>query len=129
MKQLELMRLTFETNQDSYVQILTTVASSFPRLVFPELESGQNSFRMVAGQRRSIPLPEAAGTVTIRLARTPFDSLTEQETAIPDQRSPHQLRETTIAGGTPGSQESATYVVNQDPSLAQLSVRINIGTQ
>ncbi|HSF69832.1 MAG TPA: hypothetical protein VLA47_05590 [Nitrospira sp.] len=128
-KQLELMRLTFETNQDSYIQIWTAVASSSPRLVFPEQESGQNSFRMVAGQRRSIPLPEDAGTVTIRLARPPFDSLTEQETAIPDQRSPHQLRETTIAGGTPGSQESATYVVNQDPSLAQLSVRIHIGTQ
>lgn len=124
-KSTGLARLTVEANQDAYLQIWKTVASSTPQLLFPDKDSGQISVKILAGQRHQIPLPPEIGTVTLtaRLSRVPFGPITRQEATMLDRPSPHQLQES--IGGATGSQEQATYVVNQDSSAtAQLSVEI-----
>jgi hypothetical protein len=62
-------------------------------------------------------------TLTARLSRSPFGSITSQEAAMFDRLSSNQLQESITASNQTGSQERATYVVNQDPSAtAQLAV-------
>lgn len=120
------VRLTVEVNQDAYLQIFETVGSSIPQLLFPDKSSGQTSLTIAAGQRQYIALPTESGptTLTARLSRAPIGPITRQEAAMPDRRSSRQVQESITAGGTDASQEQATYVVNQDPSSAQLSVTI-----
>jgi len=118
------VRLTVEANQDAYVQVWKTVGSSTPQLQFPEKDAGQISMKIHAGQRQTIPLPPESGpfTLTARLSRVPFGPITRQEAAMLDRPSPNQLQESIASTG---SQEHATYVVNQDPSPnTQLVVEI-----
>jgi hypothetical protein len=118
-------RLTVEANQDGYLQIWKTVGSSMPELLFPEKAAGQISMKILAGQQQNIALPMESGTVTLtaRLSRVPFGPITRQEAAMLDRPSPSQLHETTASSG---SQEQATYVVNQDPSpTSQITVEIS----
>ncbi len=123
------VRLTVEANQDAYLQVWKTVGSSTPRLLLPEKEAGQISLKMTAGQRQHFPLPTASGTVTLtaRLSRVPFGPITRQEAAMSDRLSPNQLQESFTASSPTGSQEQATYVVNQDLSTTtQIVVDITL---
>jgi len=123
------VRLTIETNQDAYLQVWQTTGSSTPRLLLPEKETGQISRKMTAGQRQHIALPMESGPVTLtaRLSRVPFGPITRQEAAMSDRLSPNQLQESFTASGPTGSQEHATYVVNQDPfTTAQIAVDITL---
>ena len=129
-KSTELARLTVEANQDAYLQVWKTVGSSMPQLLLPEKETGQISLKIAAGQRQYIPLPTDSGRVTLtaRLSRVPFGPSTRQEAAISDRLSPNQLQESFTASSPTGSQEQATYVVNQDLSTtAQIVVDITLG--
>ncbi len=129
-KSTESVRLTIEANQDAYLQVWQTTGSSTPRLLLPEKETGQISLKMTAGQRQHIALPMESGPVTLtaRLSRVPFGPITRQETAMSDRLSPNQFQESFTASGPTGSQEHATYVVNQDPSTtAQIAVDITLG--
>ena len=64
-------------------------------------------------------------TLTARLSRSPFGPITSQEATMFDRLSPDQLQESVIVSNRTGSQEQATYVVNQDPSTtAQIAVDI-----
>jgi hypothetical protein len=120
----EPVHLTVEANQDAYLQIWKTVGSPTPQLLFPEKDSGQISMKILAGQRQTIPLPTESGglRLTARLSRVPFGPIMRQESGMLDRPSTNQLQETIPSNG---SQEQATYVVNQDPSpAAQLSVQI-----
>jgi hypothetical protein len=129
-KSTESVRLTIEANQDAYLQVWQTTGSSTPRLLLPEKETGQISLKMTAGQRQHIALPMESGPVTLtaRLSRVPFGPSTRQEAAMSDRLSPNQLQESFTASGPTGSQEHATYVVNQDPSTtAQIAVDITLG--
>ena len=124
-KSVQPVFLTVEANQDAYLQVWKTVGSSTPQLLWPEKETGQISLKITAGQRQHIPLPMESGPVTLtaRLSRSPFGSITSQEAAMFDRLSPNQLQESITASNQTGSQERATYVVNQDPSAtAQLAV-------
>jgi hypothetical protein len=124
-KRSEPARLTVEANQDSYMQIWQAGESSSLQLLFPEKESGQISSKLNAGQRQSLLLPAEGGTITLRLSRVPFGPITRQESAMLDRPSPTQLQETVTASAAAGSQEQATYVVNQDLSpTAQIAVEI-----
>ena len=126
-KSTEPVRLTVEANQDAYLQVWQTAGSSTPRLQLPENETGQISLRIAAGQRQYIPLPTESGTVTLtaRLSRVPFSPITRQEAAMSDRLSPNQLQEPLTASNQTGSQERATYIVNQDPSpTVQIAVDI-----
>ena len=129
-KNIEPVFLTVEANQDAYLQVWKTVDSSTPQLLWPEKETGQISLKMTAGQRQRIPLPTDSGTLTLtaRLSRVPFGPITKQEAAMFDRFSPHQLQESFTAISPTGSQERATYVVNQEPSTAaQVVVDITFG--
>jgi hypothetical protein len=116
-----------EPNQDAYVQVWERVGSSTPQLLFPEKDSGQISVKILAGQRQSIPLPIESGpfALTVRLSRVPFGPIRRQEAAMLDRPSLNQLQESITSSSPAGTQENATYVVNQDPSLnTQLVVEI-----
>ena len=126
-KRTDQAHLTVEANQDAYLQIWETVGSSTPQLLLPEKDTGQISLKIAAGQRRNIPLSTGSEpvTLTVRLSRVPFGPITRQEAAMFDRLSPNQFQESITPGGLTGSQEQATYVVNQDPaSTAQISVEI-----
>jgi hypothetical protein len=124
-KSTEPARLTVEANQDAYVQIWKMMASSTPQLLFPEKDTGQISFKLTAGQRQTISFSNERGTLTIRLSRAPFGPITRQEAAMLDRPSPNQLQEFITSSSPAGTQENATYVVNQDPSPnAQLVAEI-----
>jgi hypothetical protein len=121
--------LTVETNQGAYLQVWKTVGSSTPQLLWPEKETGQISLKITAGQRQHILLPMESGPVTLtaRLSRAPFGLITREEAAMFDRLSPNQLQESFTPSGAAGSQERATYVVNQDPSTtAQIAVDISL---
>jgi hypothetical protein len=125
-KSIQPVFLTVEANQDAYLQVWKTVGSSTPRLLLPENETGQISLKMTAGQRQHVPLPTESGTVTLtaRLSRVPFGPVTRQETVMLDPLSPTQLQESI---SQTGSQERATYVVNQDLSTTtQIVVDITL---
>ena len=121
--------LTVEANQDAYLQVWETAGSSPPQLLWPKKETGQISLKMIAGQREHIPLPmeNKPGTLTARLSRVPPEPITRQEGAMYERLSPNQLQEFITPSGAAGSQEHATYVVNQDPSTAaQVAVDITL---
>jgi hypothetical protein len=119
--------LTAESNQNAYLQVWKTAGSSTPQLLWPKKETGQISLKMTAGQREQIPLPREDGpiTLTARLSLVPFEPTMKHETAMYDRLSPNQLQESITASNQTGTQEHATYVVNQDRSTtAQLAVEI-----
>ncbi len=128
-KSVQPVFLTVEANQDAYLQVWKTVGSSPPHLLLPEKDTGQISLKMTAGQRQHIALSMESGPVTLtaRLSRVLFGPITRQEAAMSDRLSPNQLQESFTASGPTGSQEYATYVVNQDLSTtAQIAVDITL---
>ena len=128
-KSIQPVFLTAEANQDAYLQVWKTVGSSTPQLLWPEKATGQISLMITAGQRQHIPLPMESEpiTLTVRLSRVPSEPITRQETAMFDRRSRNQLQEFIMPSGAAGSQERATYVVNQDPSTtAQIAVDMTL---
>ncbi len=125
-KSIQPVFLTVEANQDAYLQVWKTVGPSTPQLLWPEKETGQASLKMTAGQRELIPLPmeNKPITLTAHLSLVPPGPITKQEDAMYERRSPTQLQEFITPSGTTGSQEHATYVVNQDPFTAQIAVEM-----
>ena len=129
-RSLELIRLTVKTNQDAHLQVWTTAPSSKPQLLFPNREAGRISHKVYADTREDISLPTNSGplTLTLRLSRVPFGPITRQESAMLDRHSANQLTESVTPGSPTGSQERATYVVNQDSTpTAQITVDIPPG--
>jgi hypothetical protein len=125
-KSTEPVRLTVEANQGAYLQVWKTTGSSTHQLLWPEKETGQIALKITAGQRQHIRLPIESGPVTLtaRLSRAPFGPITREEAAMFDRLSPKQLQESFTPSGAAGSQERATYIVNRDSSLGQLSIEI-----
>jgi hypothetical protein len=118
--------LTVEANQDAYVQIWKIVGSSTPLLLWPKKEAGQSSLKIAGEQRQQVPLSRENRPVTLttHLSRIPLGPITRRETAPLSRLSPNQLQESITPSGAEKSPERATYVVNQDPSLAQIAVDI-----
>jgi hypothetical protein len=125
-KSIQLVFLTVEANQNVYLQVWETVGSSTPQLLWPEKETGQISLKITAGQREQIPLQmkNKLITLTARLSRVPPGPTMKHEPAMYDRLSSTQLQEIITPSGTAGSQEHATYVVNQDPFTAQIAVEM-----
>ncbi len=122
--------LTAEANQNAHLQVWKTVGSSTPQLLWPGKETGQISLKLTAGQREQIPLQREDGpiTLTARLSLVPFEPTMKHETAMFDRLSPNQLQESITASNRTGTQEHATYVVNQDTSSgAQVTINITLG--
>jgi hypothetical protein len=128
-KSIQSIFLTVEANQDAYLQIWETVGSSTPQLLWPEKETARTSPKITAGQRLHIPLPmeRRPVTFTARLSRVPPRPTTRHEAVMSDRLSPNQFQESITASNQPGSQEHATYVVNQDPTTtAQVAVDMTL---
>ena len=128
-KSIQPLFLTVEANQDAYLQIWETVGSSTPQLLWPEKKTARTSPKITAGQRLHIPLPMESGPVTFtaRLSRVPPRPTTRHEAVMSDRLSPNQLQESITASNQPGSQEHATYVVNQDTTTtAQVAVDMTL---
>ncbi|WP_455370450.1 hypothetical protein [Petrachloros mirabilis] len=106
--------LTVEVNQDSYIEIWETRELSTLFLLFPDKDSGEISSKMIPGQRRVIPLPTGAETITIRVSRSPLDPVMGKESLKLDRSSPYQLHETITTQSKTGLQGHAHYVVNTD---------------
>jgi len=127
LKSIQPVFFTVEANQDAYLQVWKAVGSSTPQLLWPGKETGEISLKITAGQRQQIPLPTESGPVTLtaRLSRVPFSPITRHEAALFDRLSSNQIQESISASDRTGSQERATYIVNQDPSTtAQIAVEI-----
>jgi hypothetical protein len=127
----EPMRITVETSQDAYLQILQNLGSAGTRLWWPPQETGKISLKLLAGKRSEIPLPPPAENgllaLTIRLSPKPFGPLTMQEVGMLDRFSANLIIESVSPADTSGAQEQATYVVNPEASpTAQLAVDIPI---
>ena len=129
-KSIQPVFLAVEANQNAYLQVWNTVGPSMPQLLWPKKETGQISLKIIAGQRQHIPLPmrNEPVTLTARISRVPSKPIMSQEAAMFDRLSPNQLQESITPSNHTGSQEHATYVVNQDPSTtAQIAVDITLG--
>ena len=127
----EPVRITVETTQDAYLQILQNLGSAGTRLWWPPQETGKISLKLLAGKRSELPLPPPAENgllaLTIRLSPKPFGPLTMQEVGMLDRFSANLLIESVSPADTSGVQEQATYVVNPEASpTAQLAVDIPI---
>ncbi|MGQ0557592.1 MAG: hypothetical protein ACT4PN_16795 [Nitrospiraceae bacterium] len=96
-------------------------------LLFPIPEDEQLSSRLIAHQRRTIPVAAGYGTIILRFSRILFDSSITQAIVLSGRSSLSLLRESVTTDEAPGFHEQTTYVVNQDLSVQELLVRIPIG--
>jgi hypothetical protein len=118
--------LMIEANQDSFFQVWGDDGALRPHLLFPLTEHDPVSSRLIAHRLRRIPILAVYRTITIRVSRMPFGTLSSMD-LVEMNRSPlGQLQESSTSIRTSGSQELAIYVVNQDPSVGTLVVRIPI---
>ena len=124
------VRISLESNQDAYLQILQTLGTAGTRLWWPPQETGKISLKVIAGKRNEIPLPPPAESgllsLIVRLSPKPFAPLTMQEVGMLDRFAANLLIES-VAADEIGAQEQATYVVSQDSSqTAQMTVEVPI---
>jgi len=119
--------LIIDVNQDGYLQVWGETESLQHHLLFPISEDEQLSSKLIAHQRRTIPVAAGHGTIILRFSRILFDSSTKQAIVLSGQSSLGQLQESVTTDETSGSHEQTTYVVNQDLSVPELMVRIPIG--
>ncbi|CAI4031068.1 hypothetical protein DNFV4_01499 [Nitrospira tepida] len=128
-------RLTLEANQDGYLQVLATIGSEEPRVLFPAEQTAQPFAPVTARNRIEVPLPSAVegimpATLTVRLSRTPFDSGDQQKRTASGRTSSDLLVESVSPGGPGGPQEQAVYAVSQDLSSASdLSIEIPLNVR
>ncbi len=118
--------LMIEANQDSFFQVWGEADSLQPHLLFPFSAEDPVSSRLMAYQRRRIPILAGYPSITVRVSRMPFDPPSTQDSDAMTQSPREHLQESSTAIGASDSQERAIYVVNQDPSVAMLTVRIPI---
>jgi len=118
--------LMIEANQDGFFQVWGEDSALQPHLLFPLTEQDPIASRLIAHQLRRIPILAVYRTITIRFSRMPFGTLSSKD-LVDMNRSPlGQLQESSTSMKASGSQELAIYVVNQDPSVGMLVVRIPI---
>jgi hypothetical protein len=102
----EPVRITVETTQDAYLQILQNLGSAGTRLWWPPQETGKISLKLPEGKRSEIPLPPPAENgllaLTIRLSPKPFGPLTMQEVGMLDRFSANLLVESSSPADTSG---------------------------
>jgi len=122
--------LTVEANQEVYLQLWITIGSHPPQRFFPREDGGQTELKLFAGQRQSVLIPtkHAPITITARVSRTVLGSTFEQDPSSTARQTPDPLQELVTTGAQSPYRENATYVVHQDASTNQLTVRIPFPT-
>ncbi|MDH5740725.1 MAG: hypothetical protein OEY77_10415 [Nitrospira sp.] len=118
--------LMVEANQDSFFQVWGEAASLPPHLLFPFSAGDPIASRLMAYQRRRIPILAGYRSITVRVSLTPFDALSTKDSDAMTRSPLEHLQESSSSIETSNSQEQATYIVNQDPSVGMLVVRIPI---
>lgn len=121
--QVRKITVTIESNQDGYVQVWEQAEALPPHRFFPSDPNGQLSSRLGAHERVTLSFHATFSTLVIRFSRAVANDV---EPAMPDRFSHNQLRESVPSKQEDGAQEQATYVVNQDPTLPEIVVRIPI---
>lgn len=116
--------LLIEANQEGYLQVWGEAESLQHHLLFPMTEEDPRSSKLIAHQRRTIPIAAEYGTIMLRFSRIPFDSSIKQAATVPNRSSVGLLQESVATDTISGAQGQATYVVNQDPSLSEITIRI-----
>jgi hypothetical protein len=119
--------LLINVNQDGYLQVWGETEHLQHHLLFPIPEDEQLSSRLIAHQRRTIPVAAGYGTIILRFSRILFDSSITQALVLSGRSSLGLLQESVTTDEAPGFHERTTYVVNQDLSVPELLVRIPIG--
>lgn len=109
------------------VSELTELVPLAFHLLFPIPVEEQLSAKLLAHQRRTIPVAAGYGAIILRFSRLPFDSSAKQAIVLSGRSSLGQLQESVTTDEASGSHEQTTYVVNQDLSVPELLVRIPIG--
>lgn len=119
--------LTVESNQEVYLQLWMTTESRPPQLLFPRKDGGQAELKLFGGRRQSVLLPIASKPITIiaRLSRISLAPTLDQDPSPMARRTRDPLQELVTTSEEAPHQEEATYVVNQDASLNQLTVSIS----
>lgn len=118
--------LIIEANQDGFFHVWGETGSQPPHLLFPLTEEDPIASRMIAYQRRRIPVLPVYRIITIHFSRTPFGTLANKDLVEMNRLPSGQLQESSASIGTSGSQDLSIFVANQDPSSAMLVVRIPI---
>jgi len=116
--------LSFESNQEVYVQIWRRAGDSLPELLLPAKETGRISLKTAGGQRQQMTVPAASDRLIVRLSRVPFGPITRQEAVMAGRGSPGQVAEIPSI-----TAEQATYVANPDPATAELALEIPLKAQ
>ena len=116
--------LMIEANQDSFFQVWGGADSMQPHLLFPFSTEDPVSSRLLAYQRRRIPVLADYRSVVVRVSLMPFGASSIKDPDAMTQSTLDHLQESSISIGTSGSQEHVIYVVNQNPSATILAVRI-----
>ncbi len=119
--------LLIDVNQDGYLQVWGETESLQHHLLFPIPEDEQLASRLIAHQRRTIPVAAGYGTIILRFSRILFDSSTQQAIVLLGRSSLGLLQESVTTDEASGFHEHTTYVVNQDLSVPEFLVRIPIG--
>jgi hypothetical protein len=118
--------LMIEANQDGFFQVWGEDGAQQPHLLFPLTEQDPVASRLIAYQLRRIPILAVYRTITIRFSRRPFGTLSSEDLVEMNRTPLGQLQESSTSMRASGSRELAIYVVNQDPSVGMLLVRIPI---
>jgi hypothetical protein len=113
--------LTIESNRDGYLQVWEQMETSPPHLLFPIDQNGQTPSKLAAHERVKLSLQITLDTLMIRFSHTSSNS---PKPLMHDRSSQNQLQEAVASDGVNGTPEQATYVVNQDPSLQEIVIRV-----
>ena len=116
--------LMIEANQDSFFQVWGEAGSLPPHLLFPFSAGDPVSSRLLAHQRRRIPILAGHRSITVRLSLIPFDTPSTIGSDVMTPSPREHLQESSASLEAANSQEQATYVVTRDPSASTLTVRI-----
>ena len=121
---LERSEQSIESNQDGYLQVWAQAKTSPPQLIFPSDQTKQIVSNLTAHTRIYLPVRTIFDTLVIRFSRVSAEGA---DPALLDRIARNQLQEiVTDRAEEVGSQGQATYVVNQDPSLSEIVVRIPV---
>lgn len=118
--------LMIEANQDSFFQVWGEANSLQLHLLFPFSAEDPVSSRLMAYQRRRIPILAGYRSITVRLSLTPFDAPSTKDSDAMTRSPREHLQESSPSIVASGSQEQVTYVVNQDPSATTFAVWIPV---
>ena len=116
--------LMIEANQDSFFQVWGEAGSLPPHLLFPFSAGDPVSSRLLAHQRRRIPILAGHRSITVRLSLMPFDTPSTMDSDVMTPAPREHLQESSASLEASNPQEQATYVVTREPSASTLTVRI-----